>query len=146
MSCPTPGARSSWAATARVPCSSTTRSRRPPSPSSRRSSAPAGFVAPGESLEEAVAREVYEEARVRIGPPVYMASQPWPFPASLMLGFHAAWVDGEPDAGEEELQDARWFDRAQVAQAAREDTDARWGTRCCWALAEKGWQQPGRLA
>jgi NAD+ diphosphatase len=57
-----------------------------------------------------------------------MASQPWPFPESLMLGFHAPWVDGEPDVGQEELQDARWFDRAQVAQAAREDTDAGWGT------------------
>jgi NAD+ diphosphatase len=93
-----------------------------------RYSALAGFVAPGESLEEAVAREVYEEARVRIGRPVYMASQPWPFPASLMLGFHAAWAGGEPDAREEELQDARWFSRGEVAEAAREDSDAGWGT------------------
>jgi NAD+ diphosphatase len=101
---------------------------RQPSWPTGRYSALAGFVAPGESLEEAVAREVFEETRVRIGRPVYMASQPWPFPASLMLGFHAPWRDGEPDAGEEELQDARWFDRAHVAEAARDDTDAGWGT------------------
>jgi NAD+ diphosphatase len=101
---------------------------RQPSWPTGRYSALAGFVAPGESLEEAVAREVYEESRVRIGRPVYMASQPWPFPASLMLGFHAPWVDGEPDAGAEELQDARWFDRAEVAEAARADSDAGWGT------------------
>jgi NAD+ diphosphatase len=101
---------------------------RQPSWPTGRYSALAGFVAPGESLEEAVAREVYEEARVRIGPPVYMASQPWPFPASLMLGFHAPWLSGEPDASEEELQDARWFTRAEIAAAAGEDSDAGWGT------------------
>jgi NAD+ diphosphatase len=93
-----------------------------------RYSALAGFVAPGESLEEAVAREVYEEARVRIGTPVYMASQPWPFPASLMLGFHAPWESGEPDATDEELQDARWFGRTEIAAAAAEDSDAEWGS------------------
>src|SRR5690606_14980610 len=49
----------------------------------------AGFVEPGESLEETVAREVFEEAGVRVGPPRYRSSQPWPFPASLMVGFRA---------------------------------------------------------
>jgi NAD+ diphosphatase len=100
---------------------------RQPSWPTGRYSALAGFVAPGESLEEAVAREVHEEARVRIGRPVYMASQPWPFPASLMLGFHAPWAGGEPDARADELQDARWFSRAEVAAAAGEDSDADWG-------------------
>jgi NAD+ diphosphatase len=57
-----------------------------------------------------------------------MASQPWPFPESLMLGFHAPWVSGEPDATDEELQDARWFDRAEIAAAAAEDSDSDWGT------------------
>jgi NAD+ diphosphatase len=82
-----------------------------------RYSALAGFVEPGESLEEAVAREVREEAKVEVGPPRYVSSQPWPFPASLMLGFVAPWVAGEPEIGDEELEDARWFTRAQVQDA-----------------------------
>ena len=77
----------------------------------------AGFVEPGESLEEAVAREVREEAQVEIGPPRYVSSQPWPFPASLMLGFVAPWASGEPVIGDEELEDARWFTRGQVRDA-----------------------------
>ena len=85
-----------------------------------RYSALAGFVEPGESLEEAVAREVREEAGVEVGPPEYVASQPWPFPSSLMLGFTVPWVSGEPRRIDEELQDVRWFDRADVAAAAEE--------------------------
>ena len=60
----------------------------------RRYSALAGFVEPGESLEEAVAREVLEESSVEVETPAYVASQPWPFPASLMLGFRARWRAG----------------------------------------------------
>jgi NAD+ diphosphatase len=82
-----------------------------------RYSALAGFVEPGESLEEAVAREVREEAKVEVGPPRYVSSQPWPFPASLMLGFVAPWVSGEPEIGDEELEDARWFRRAEIEAA-----------------------------
>jgi NAD+ diphosphatase len=82
-----------------------------------RYSALAGFVEPGESLEEAVAREVREEAGVEVGPPVYLASQPWPFPTSLMLGFTAPWRSGEPRRIDEELEDVRWFTRADVADA-----------------------------
>jgi len=85
-----------------------------------RYSALAGFVEPGESLEEAVAREVLEEAQVVVGPPRYVSSQPWPFPASLMLGFSAPWVSGEPVIGDEELEDARWFTREQVRDAVSE--------------------------
>jgi len=92
----------------------------------RRYSALAGFVEPGESLEEAVAREVAEESGVRIGPPRYVASQPWPFPSSLMLGFEAPWIEGEPRPQEDEVQDVRWFSRAEVAAAAAEDVDG-WG-------------------
>jgi NAD+ diphosphatase len=82
-----------------------------------RYSALAGFVEPGESLEEAVAREVREEAGVEVGPPVYLASQPWPFPTSLMLGFTASWRSGEPRRIDEELEDVRWFTRANVSDA-----------------------------
>jgi len=94
----------------------------------RRYSALAGFVEPGESLEEAVAREVAEESGVRVGPPRYVASQPWPFPSSLMLGFEAAWLDGDPRPQEDEVQDVRWFSRPEVAAAAAEDVDAWDGT------------------
>ena len=82
-----------------------------------RYSALAGFVEPGESLEEAVAREVREEARVEIGTPRYVSSQPWPFPSSLMLGFVAPWSSGEPVIGDEELEDVRWFTRKAVQAA-----------------------------
>lgn len=88
----------------------------------QRYSALAGFVSQGESLEEAVAREVCEEAGVQIGRPRYIASQPWPFPSSLMLGFTAPWVSGEPGGSDPELEDVRWFAREQVVSAtAHED-------------------------
>jgi NAD+ diphosphatase len=88
-----------------------------------RYSALAGFVTVGESLEEAVVREVREESGVAIGPPEYVSSQPWPFPASLMLGFEARWAGGDATRRDEELQDVRWFPREQVAAAAREGTE-----------------------
>jgi len=84
-----------------------------------RFSALAGFVGPGESLEEAVAREVAEEAGVTVAPPRYVSSQPWPFPASLMLGFVAPWAGGEPVRQDDELEEVRWFSRGEVAAAAR---------------------------
>jgi NAD+ diphosphatase len=82
-----------------------------------RYSALAGFVEPGESLEEAVAREVLEESGVTVGPPRYASSQPWPFPSSLMLGFTAPWLAGEPRIGDDELEDVRWFTRAEIEDA-----------------------------
>ena len=85
---------------------------------SGRYSALAGFVEPGEALEEAVAREVREEAGVIVGRPRYVASQPWPFPASLMLGFSAPYVGGEARVRDDELQDVRWFERAEIEAAA----------------------------
>jgi NAD+ diphosphatase len=92
---------------------------RQPSWPAGRYSALAGFVEPGESLEEAVAREVREEAGVEVGTPAYESSQPWPFPSSLMVGFVAPWRSGEPRRIDEELEDVRWFARAEVAAAMR---------------------------
>jgi NAD+ diphosphatase len=88
---------------------------RQPSWPEGRYSALAGFVEPGESLESAVAREVREEAGVEVGEVRYRASQPWPFPASLMIGFEADYAGGDVHADEDELEDARWFDRAELA-------------------------------
>lgn len=87
---------------------------RQPSWPAGRYSALAGFVEPGEALEAAVAREVGEEAGVQVADVAYVSSQPWPFPASLMLGFTARWTSGEPRAADAELEDARWFTREEI--------------------------------
>ncbi|MDQ3325728.1 MAG: NAD(+) diphosphatase [Actinomycetota bacterium] len=82
----------------------------------------AGFVEPGESLEDAVRREVAEETGVRVGPTTYAGSQPWPFPSSLMLGFSgvaettAIHVDGD------EVSEARWFTRESLSEATAGDS------------------------
>jgi NAD+ diphosphatase len=71
----------------------------------------AGFVEPGENLEQAVRREVREEVGVELGEVRYYGSQPWPFPHSLMLGFLADWAGGDIVIDEHEIVDARWFHR-----------------------------------
>jgi NAD+ diphosphatase len=76
----------------------------------------AGFVEPGESLEDALIREVREESGVRVASCRYHSSQPWPFPASLMLGFFAEASDPTIELGDE-LEDARWFSRAELRAA-----------------------------
>lgn len=69
----------------------------------------AGFVEPGETLEEAVTREVFEETGIRLKDIRYFGSQPWPFPHSLMIGFTANYAGGELLINEEEIEDAGWF-------------------------------------
>src|SRR3984893_11203056 len=71
----------------------------------------AGFVEPGESLEDAVAREVREETAIEVGAVAYHSSQPWPFPANIMLGFHAEAVSSDITVDYGELEDAKWFER-----------------------------------
>lgn len=75
----------------------------------------AGFAEPGESIEDAVRREVLEEAGIVCGRVAYFASQPWPFPASLMIGCHAEALSHDIVIDRTELEDARWFDRAELA-------------------------------
>ena len=80
-------------------------------------SALAGFMEPGESVEEAVRREVAEESGIEVGAVRYVFSQPWPFPASLMLGCIAEGLSGEITVDPKELEDARWFSRAELTDA-----------------------------
>jgi NAD+ diphosphatase len=75
----------------------------------------AGFVEPGESLEDAVLREVLEETGVTVFDARYHSSQPWPFPSSLMIGFTATAAHGAVAKADEELEDVRWFSRADIA-------------------------------
>jgi NAD+ diphosphatase len=77
-------------------------------------SALAGFLEPGETIEEAVRREVKEEAGITIGRVAYHSSQAWPFPHSLMIGCHAEALSTEVDRDAAELEDCRWFEREEV--------------------------------
>jgi NAD+ diphosphatase len=79
----------------------------------------AGFVEPGESLEETVRREVYEESGVEVADVQYRSSQPWPFPASLMLGFRATARTDTLRIDPDELVDAGWYSRAQLIDPER---------------------------
>jgi NAD+ diphosphatase len=84
----------------------------------------AGFVEPGETLEEAVRREVLEESGVRVGKVRYLASQPWPFPSTLMVGMLAEALSVEITVDPEELAEARWFERDEVRRmVARSQSD-----------------------
>ena len=74
----------------------------------------AGFMEPGETIEEAVRREVLEESGIRVGRVRYLASQPWPFPSTLMMGLLAEALSEEIRIDPEEIAEARWFERAEV--------------------------------
>ncbi len=84
----------------------------------------AGFVEPGETLEQAVSRDVFEEAGIETTKVDYLASQPWPFPSSLMLGFHALATSYDITIDPEELSDCRWFTRDEV-RGMKEWLDAK---------------------
>ena len=88
---------------------------RQPSWPADRFSTIAGFVEPGESLEDAVRREVFEETNIRTADCRYLASQPWPFPAALMIGFHAMACSDDIHLNDAELAEARWFAREELA-------------------------------
>jgi NAD+ diphosphatase len=89
-------------------------------------SAVAGFTEPGESLEQAVHREVAEELGLRIHNLRYFGSQPWPFPNGLMVGFRAEYLSGELKHDPVELEDARWFTRENLPQLPSPISIARW--------------------
>lgn len=78
----------------------------------------AGFVEPGETLEDAVRREVHEETGVRVGEVTYFGSQPWPLPASLMLGFTGRATSTTIDVDGSEIEEARWFTRDEIKAEA----------------------------
>ncbi len=90
-------------------------------PLARMYSTLAGFVEPGETLEEAVAREVAEESGIEVGCVHYHSSQPWPFPSSIMLGFYAEALTERITIDPTELTDARWFTREEIADPEGHD-------------------------
>jgi len=88
-------------------------------------SALAGFIEPGESIEEGVKREVWEEVGVRVRDVSYIASQPWPFPSQLMIGCHGFADSRDLTIDETEIDDAQWFTRAQIEDAMVNGKDAQ---------------------
>lgn len=87
----------------------------------RRYSVIAGFVEPGESLEQTVLREVHEETQVKVAGCQYLGAQPWPFPGALMLGFRAWAEPAQVPQVDGELEDARWFSRDEIGAALARD-------------------------
>ena len=97
---------------------------RQPQYPARRYSALAGFVEPGETIEAAVARELFEEAGIAVRDVTYVASQPWPFPSTLMIGATCIATSDSLTIDHHELDDARWFTRSEVEAALSNDSAA----------------------
>jgi NAD+ diphosphatase len=97
----------------------------------------AGFVEPGESIEQTVHREVFEEVGLKVDKLTYFGSQSWPFPNSLMLGFHAQYADGEIVCQDEEIADAKWFTKDNLPQIPPKTAISGW-------LIEEFLQQLGK--
>ncbi|MGL4490800.1 MAG: NAD(+) diphosphatase, partial [Rhizobiaceae bacterium] len=95
----------------------------------------AGFVEPGETIEEAVRRETLEEAGIRTGAVTYHASQPWPFPYSLMIGCYAQALNEEIVLEESELEAGRWFSKAEVLQMLEKTHPEGWRVPPSGAIA-----------
>jgi NAD+ diphosphatase len=109
----------------------------------------AGFVEPGEGLEDAVRREVYEETNIRVSNVRYHSSQPWPFPSSLMLGFLAEAENTDIRLNDQELEDAAWFTREQIAaQVSGAGSSLPMELSIAYRLIRHWFdgEQPGRLA
>ena len=96
----------------------------------------AGFVEPGETLEEAVRREVLEESGILVGDVHYHSSQPWPFPGNIMLGFYAEGLSEEITIDTEELKDARWFTRQEMRDHKQHGFDLPRSDSIAWRLIE----------
>jgi NAD+ diphosphatase len=106
----------------------------------------AGFVEPGETIEEAARRETLEEAGIRCGRVRYFASQPWPFPSSLMIGCHAEAVSHDIVVDHDELEDARWFSRDEAAAMLMRTHPDGFGTPPPVAIAHhiiRAWVEKG---
>jgi NAD+ diphosphatase len=86
----------------------------------------AGFVEPGETIEDAVRRETFEESGIKIKRVNYFASQPWPFPHSLMIGVHCEAVSDDISFQENELEDCRWFSREDVKMMIADEHPKGW--------------------
>ena len=86
----------------------------------------AGFVEPGESVEETVHREVFEEVGIHVDNLRYLGSQSWPFPNSLMLGYHAEYAGGEFQFHDDEIADAQWFDIDDLPRVPGRFAISRW--------------------
>ncbi|MBV9388778.1 MAG: NAD(+) diphosphatase [Chroococcidiopsidaceae cyanobacterium CP_BM_ER_R8_30] len=95
----------------------------------------AGFVEPGESLEDAIVREIYEEVRIEIKDIKYFGSQPWPYPNSLMLGFTATYANGKIQIDPDEIADAAWFTKENLPLIPPKPSIAR--SLIDWFLTKK---------
>lgn len=107
----------------------------------------AGFAEAGETLEEVVRREVFEESGVRVDDIEYHSSQPWPFPQSLMLGFRARAVSAEITLHDDELEDARWFTRQEIRDGIADGTlKASARLSIAWRLLRDWYAEGGDVA